>query len=704
MPVYTTFKDYFTTRSPSKGESSVFKDYYAASGRKKLIVKMEATHAAIENKNDRFYLPSRMAEGVISFRTGSHKPTKVLKHHDAYSDPVGKVVQAQFVPTIPDDLQGNPEIETLMSVTASVPDQLKAMRTLKRFGVLDREDWKGLGYIDLVTEISDETTVKQLEDGLFDAVSTNFSSPGEIYCSICGRNIVKDDWCEHEPGELYYADGKNSDSDIKFVCQWIPAKHDYKEVSFVVFDADQLTVVEILDSEKKDDKKIIYLSEDSKRNLKSADLTFQFKDSVEEGLMKIKINGKEVSLSDAEQKLFSQIKKMYSDEMKDEDAYALMIKTSKLIASKQFIADKKASGIEDEKSTVYAIEACANEDKEIKAEEISDGIRKELKAMQKEELLNEEDFKTADAKFSKESIAKLPDSVFCGPDKTFPVPDSAHAIAAKRFLDSYSGKGNKVSILAQIDTKQKAFGKGVVKNIPAKDPELSKKDGLDSLSDSELQDTYHKVEKALIERKLVLKRECSECATHLADAKKTEEKLEVVLKDKEQSDNIVNVLRSELKRAYSDYEKQVDEYVKVGAELYTAKLDKVALVSVLTNKYDSLDIAKTELKDSDLDAKATAILESFDLTAITDKLNDGMAKNPKGSVSDPTANNDKDNKQHSVGLSRPAEEAILNIKDCLKDGDISGARRIYDTMKALEMFPDEITFESLSADSKKPAE
>jgi hypothetical protein len=77
-----------------------------------------------------------------------------------------------------------------------------------------------------------------------------------------------------------------------------------------------------------------------------------------------------------------------------------------------------------------------------------------------------------------------------------------------------------------------------------------------------------------------------------------------------------------------------------------------------------------------------------------------MTRDPDGKVENPSVNADKQNSQNSLGLSKPAEEAIFNIKECIKDGDTSGAKRIYDTMNALGLFPDEITFESLSAEKK----
>lgn len=63
-----------------------------------------------------------------------------------------------------------------------------------------------------------------------------------------------------------------------------------------------------------------------------------------------------------------------------------------------------------------------------------------------------------DAKLSSEKRKSLPSSTFCGPDKSFPVPDCAHVTAARKLIGKYKGTGSKDSILACVDRKALAFG------------------------------------------------------------------------------------------------------------------------------------------------------------------------------------------------------------------------------------------------------
>jgi hypothetical protein len=47
---------------------------------------------------------------------------------------------------------------------------------------------------------------------------------------------------------------------------------------------------------------------------------------------------------------------------------------------------------------------------------------------------------------------------FCGPDRSFPVPDCDHVTAARRLIGRYKGSGNKKDILACVSRKAKKMG------------------------------------------------------------------------------------------------------------------------------------------------------------------------------------------------------------------------------------------------------
>ncbi len=76
-----------------------------------------------------------------------------------------------------------------------------------------------------------------------------------------------------------------------------------------------------------------------------------------------------------------------------------------------------------------------------------------------EDFETEEECTLKESKLSTEKRNALPDSVFCGPNRTFPVPDKAHVTAALRLLGrSKLSDATKQKIRACIMKKAKAFG------------------------------------------------------------------------------------------------------------------------------------------------------------------------------------------------------------------------------------------------------
>jgi hypothetical protein len=63
-----------------------------------------------------------------------------------------------------------------------------------------------------------------------------------------------------------------------------------------------------------------------------------------------------------------------------------------------------------------------------------------------------------DAKLSAEQREKLPDSAFCGPERSFPVHDCAHYTAALRLISRYKGPGSKDAIRSCVESKGKKLG------------------------------------------------------------------------------------------------------------------------------------------------------------------------------------------------------------------------------------------------------
>lgn len=706
-----TFTDYFRLTRPGDTQVAEWKDFVGGgmtSGRKSLLVNMEATHSGLINLNDRFYIPSRMAEGVATFRTGE-KPTKIMKHHDPESDPIGVVRGARFVPTIPEDLIGNPDVMNLMSSSAPIKTQLKSIRNLWRAGVFQRDGWRGLGYIELIADIMDEESIQQILDGRFDAVSTNFRSPGAAHCLICGKNWAADGFCEHEWGQMY-SESDDEEDTFKFPAIPIPGIHKYMEASLIAFEGDTLATVKVADSIDASKNKEIFLPDNFKweEDLNTIQPTFEFKD-FEEDKMAVK-KDKPVVLSDAERKVLDLIKKHREGVAED----ILTVFAQKIAATYDkdgHLPDQMDAELDEETAVLYALEDLETAGSEIdgaKIVEIEALYQEEFAKMHEEGLLTDAEFE--DAKLSTEKRKSLPKTSFCGPNKSFPVPDCAHVTAARRLIGRYKGPGSKANILACVSRKAKAMGCGAAKDSQIQGGSDGKvellpcqEDSIKALKDNDLRNLYMVAELELVGRGQKMAFECKECALHVERDKKSAEELAKTMDALKKSEGVLVVLREELARLQVEYIAQVDSHVELGAAMHALKVEKLAQISVLAGKYDSLDKAKEAIASGDIQ-KVEASLADFDMVAAAAKLNDGMTRDPKGTVEDPTINVDKDNQQLPEGLSGPAKTAVENIRELVASKQIRDARHIYATMKSLKLFPDEMTFESLSAEINKPAE
>jgi len=708
-----TFTDYYRLTKPTVEQVDEWKDYLGSStafGNKGLRIIMEATHAGLLNLNDRLYIPSRMAEGVSTFRTGE-KPTKIIKHHDLHSDPVGVIRGARFVPTVPDELEDNPDVQNLMSSSAPIKTQLKSIRNLWRAGVFHQDGWRGLGYIQLIGDVYDTTTIDQVNNGLFDAVSTNFQSPGATHCLICAQNWATDGFCEHDWGEMYTEEDDDEDG-FKFPAIAIPGVHQYLETSFTAFEADKLATVEVVDRTNTDNNKTIFLPDNFNWEGNLADSTepiYEFRD-FEEDKMANPVKGKN-TLSDAEQKVFDVIKKLRSD-TKDAILNDFAKKISAMYDKNNHLPYQTDAELDDETAILYTLEDLETADQTIddaKIEEIENLYQEEFQKMSEEDLLTDEQLE--DAKLSTKKRKSLPKTVFCGPNRSFPISDCAHAIAAKRLIGRYQGPGNKADILAGINRRATALGcSNSNDNVdPKPSIEVAKlvpgtKDSLKDIKDNDLQSLHLAIEVELVKRGKKMAYECKECALSDDKLKLAVEELAGVQSIVHEHEDTLIILRNELARTQVEYVDLVDQQVELSASVFADKLEKFAQIGVLSGKYDNLDNAREVIRTEDME-KVEASCADFDWKAAAEKLNDGMSNTPNSTVDDPTINTDSDNTQLPTDLSGPAEEAAENIRELIADGKTRNAKHIYATMKKLKLFPDEMTFESFSAVTiEKPAD
>lgn len=182
----------------SKGEvidsTQLLKD--ASDGKVNIValdVDMEATHSG-KNHNHCIYYEDSMEKDCESFMNPFHKP--VLKNHDDYSEPLGRVTQAYAGPS-------------------ELTDERSA--------------------IHLKARVTDQDAIPKFLDKRYGTVSIG-GSMGTVTCNICGKTILKDGkfhFCGHWRGETY----KDQ------VCYWGARDIEYHEVSIVNNPADDFAQI-----------------------------------------------------------------------------------------------------------------------------------------------------------------------------------------------------------------------------------------------------------------------------------------------------------------------------------------------------------------------------------------------------------------------------------------------------------------------------
>jgi len=157
-----------------------------------LEVTLDATHGGYVNRNYAMYKPDGQRNSSKSFFTPYPKP--ILTEHDDEKSPVGRVIDAEFVPL-------------------AEPDETKPKSKIRI---------KGL--------ITDSDAIQKVLDGRYMTVSISGRPKTPPTCSICNEKAgmfgCKED---HIRGQVY--DGK--------VCHLIFDELEYSEVSFVNKPADQ---------------------------------------------------------------------------------------------------------------------------------------------------------------------------------------------------------------------------------------------------------------------------------------------------------------------------------------------------------------------------------------------------------------------------------------------------------------------------------
>ena len=630
MANYVRFNDFLKLKPVEISDK--IKDYYSniQPGQviKPLRVRIAATHSGKITRNNGFYLPSEMRAGVPSWTDQYNKP--ILIHHDDTQDAIGRVVSARYV-DISAGVKASwdkKKADAYLSGELTFNDcyQFTVDCVLKDAALIDDPSYEGLGYIELLVDITDPDAIQKILDGRYLTGSTG-ASTNRAVCSICKQDWADQDGpCEHRPGKLY--DGQK--------CVLIAGKLTYDEYSFVNKPADRHSkVIEININGVQD---FVKIDEESQFN----EITMVVDNTTEES--------HKMELQDVVKLL-----QVYKPAAKLETIESILKKDIELNPA---FLDQTEDLIKQEFDKSY------DEVKEFWGDKYTDIVGddswgSEYASMMFSAIKEETDSvivsAITDATLSAEKRKSLSSSTFCGPDRSFPVPDCAHVVAARRLISRYKGPGNKDSILACVNRKAKRMGcdskKDKVEDVGQFSP-----DYFDRYEDNELIQLLSGLKVVLTERGI---NDVCNCAPQDDSVKTKAADLETKL----------SATQEELKVAQDGLQLVQDQFIQSQTNLFQEKKERLFVIkSLITDTYQR-EVFEDEIKDKGaeiIDNMLTETLKQFDLNSIKDKLDSGITKQPNSQVEDPTlhqsevkpgqiAQNDKDEEIKRVAMNRYLE-------------------------------------------------
>jgi len=662
MANYIKFYDTVTFEPIAVETSKSIKDFVnSQSGAKQpLIAKIAATHAGIITRNNGFYLPDRMRKGAASFTSQYNKPIQV--HHNQDADPVGRVIKAEYVDittSLKDNFikkisdKFNKDASYVRAFADGKMPYIESVNFIcdvlsREDSVLDNPDYQGLGFIKLTASITDPEAIQKILDGRYLTGSVGVTTNRAV-CSVCKQDWTGDDGrCDHRPGKVY--DGTKA-----FI---ITGDLNYDEYSFVNVPADRhsgvigINVNGMTDSVTMDDSvgRTLNVNLDLRDSLSIMDSTSREEDTMtdlETFVASIKDKFaflfNETSTITDFQKTLQDNWEVNKDNMGWEEFAIRAEETLDKTAIERIFAidtiEKKVELLKvirpylDLKAATPLLTGTSAD---IVYEALNTLEWNDYSDAEDEEVIKYYAEHPEDAKLSTAQRKRLPGSGFCGPNRSFPVPDCAHVTAARRLIGRASvSASTKAKILACVSRKASAMScdssKDAVQETVVEEKIIEVVEQTTDAVVVELKKQLEELNQALE----VTKTELTTVSAKLVDAEKK-------VTDHVSLDKDLENTRLELKLTQEDLTQMADQLV-------TSQENSIKLLAdkLLTYKTLSGETVKDPTKFID---EVTAQGESYitdsikeltgkvDMGKIADSINSGLARNPLGTVTDPVVN------------------------------------------------------------------
>jgi len=465
MKNFIRFTDFFTAKPLQIKDSEENKDFFISFGKKDprkyrssyenlngipdvLGVKIAATHSGKVTGNNGFYLPDKMQAGVSSWLLPFPKP--ILLHHDDEEDAIGRLEDARYVDISmgfrqdfikrKDKVIGDKPSDVLIDAflkgelsPIECVDVVNNVFLIKDFNFTKDQSYPGLGYIEITASISDPDSIRKVIDRRYLTGSIGARTDAAV-CNVCKKDWAnaEDGMCEHRPGKEY--DG--------VLCALIAGNLMYDEYSYVNRPADSHSqTIEIFQNGEIKNSFNYNESNDSipEVGFNIVDSLTIFKDK-ELDKMKLTLDKVKELLSSFIEEKFP----LFKDHLDLDKLAQKFFDTLEEDTTEEQLVQKFADQLNKYNLLFEDSEEILGSDPQDEDYAYIDML---IDFILDKEIPEEERKALWDAKLSTKKRKSLPDSSFCGPDRSFPVPDCCFFGPQKiKTLD-----GNDISIKEIVD-------------------------------------------------------------------------------------------------------------------------------------------------------------------------------------------------------------------------------------------------------------
>lgn len=464
-------------------------------GKKKGLIITFDLSSSFRLTNNRLYSAKGQKAGIASWTSPYPKP--ILRNHDRNSDPIGRIISVEWVSNDQEAIKFFDSTNDFMKFKRIMDsnEPKSVYKEMRRRNLLTNDNWPGLGKLVAKARISDPDAIEKFLDGRYFTFSAG-STTDAYHCGICGTNWASSGPCEHSPGSV---------DDEGRPTVMITGTFIGREASVVTVpgnDLSQLTSMEFGDSAEvssayaeyanHQDGEITFVdasvftgdnmaeANTEAAETQTADLLKQVQQIIADkdalALLKQALFEKEnedagntdgqveggVQVSSEEGEGSEAVEACDQEEEVAQEDVQEEVTQEEVVVEDAAVEETVVEDAATEETQVESLEQIAAEDAEVAAataEETEAFIEDDKEDSLDWYLLDAAlDREVGDAKLSAEARKKLPDGAFCGPGRSFPVPDCAHVTAARRMIGRAKlSSDEKGKVLSCVARKEKAL-------------------------------------------------------------------------------------------------------------------------------------------------------------------------------------------------------------------------------------------------------